>query len=94
MEAVVISNLKLFVYDDSWKNIFAKTCRFKKDTQFQIHKPKSRETLTKSKTQHVDDEWDQGISKIVNGVCRCALRKKGRLSKSYRWTSSTTNVNL
>ena len=28
------------------------------------------------KTQHVDDEWDQGISKIFNGVCRCACFSK------------------
>ena len=55
---------------------FAKKCRFKKDTQFRIYKPTSRETRMKSKTQHVDDSWDQGISKRVNGVCRCASKKK------------------
>ena len=50
----------------------AKQRSFKTDTQFRIDKPKSRETLMKSKTQHVDDYWDQRISKIVNSVCRCA----------------------
>ena len=45
---------------------FVKTCKFNKDTHFIIYKPQSRETLMKSKTQHVDDDWDQGISKTGN----------------------------
>ena len=40
MEAVVIRDLKHFVYDDQWKIGFAKKCRFKQDTQFRIYKPK------------------------------------------------------
>ena len=62
MEAVVICNLKHFVYDDQWEMGFATKCRFKKDTQFRFDKPKSRETLMESKTQHDDDYQDQGIS--------------------------------
>ena len=28
----------------------------------------------KSNTQHVDDYFDQGISKGINKACRCALK--------------------
>ena len=55
---------------------FARKLKFKKDTPFRIDKPKYRETLMKSKSQHVDDAWDQRISKRFNSVCRCALKKK------------------
>ena len=35
----------------------------------------------KSKTQHVDDYWDQCISKGVNSACRCAFNKNNQQSR-------------
>ena len=38
----------------------------------------------KSKTQHVDDYWDQRISKIVNSACRCAVKTNKQESRQHR----------
>ena len=38
----------------------------------------------KSKTQHVDDDWDQRISKGVNSACRCALKINKQYSRQIR----------
>ena len=55
MQAVGTRNLKLFVYEDQWKNEICEHREFKKDTPIQIDHPKYNETRMKSKTQHVDE---------------------------------------